>query len=58
LELNMTKSDAGKGDDWRLNFDYNKFWTNFDLISSTPMTVKKPKYKKVIVKKGKTTYVF
>jgi len=54
----MTKSDAGKGDDWRLNFDYNKFWTNFDLISSTPMTVKKPKYKKVIVKKGKTTYVF
>jgi len=53
----MSKSDAGKGDDPRKNFDYKKFWTNFELISGVPYQGK-PKYKKVIVKNGKTTYVF
>lgn len=51
----LPKSDAGKGDDPRIGFDYKKFWTNFDLISSVPSQTKA---KKIIKRKGKTIYVY
>jgi|GEM_PF-6839626 len=47
-------NNAGKGDDWRTDFDYTKFWTNFDSISGSPMTTAV----KVEKKRGKTTYTY
>ena len=51
----MAKSEAGKGDDLRKGVNYKKYWTNFDLISGQPVQTKA---KKVVKKKGKTTYTY
>ena len=48
---------SGKGDKWRKDFDFKKFWTNFDSISSEQ--IDKPKYKKVKkIKINKTRYTY
>jgi hypothetical protein len=51
---------AGKGDKWRKDFDFNKYWTNFSALSSGPSDIPKSKKKpkKIIKKGGKTTYVY
>ena len=50
----MTKTDSGKGDDWRKDFDFQKYWTNFPVLSGNESTAAK----EIKRKGGKVTYVF
>lgn len=46
---------AGKGSKWRKDFDFEKYYTNMDIISGD---LPAPKLKKVIKKNGKTRFVY
>lgn len=45
---------AGKGDKWRKDFDYKKYWTNFPVLSGDHES----KAKKKKLKNGKTRYTY
>ena len=45
---------AGKGSDWRKDFDFNKYWTNYPSLSGDNMS----KDIKIVKKKGKVTYIY
>ena len=45
---------AGKGDKWRKDFDYKKYWTNFPTLTGEHLSPAKSIKKK----KGKTTYTY
>jgi hypothetical protein len=46
--------NAGKGDDWRMDVNFNKYWTNFPTLSGEIKTTAK----KITKKNGKTTYTY
>jgi hypothetical protein len=47
---------VGKGDKWRKDFDFNKYYTNMDSLSGEKP---KTKAKKVIkLKNGKTRFIY
>ena len=45
---------AGKGDKWRKDFDFKKYWTNFPTLTGDHKT----SATKVEKKKGKTRYTY
>ena len=45
---------AGKGDKWRKDVDYKKYWTNFPVLSGEYT----PHAKEIKKNKGKTTYKY
>ena len=46
---------AGKGDKWRKDVDYQKYWTNYPELSGQKQEAAK---KVVKLKNGKTRYIF
>ena len=51
----MSKTDQGKGSDWRKDFDFSKFWTNYDSLTGQNTFHYK---KKKRLKNGKTRYIY
>lgn len=47
-------SGSGKGDKWRKDFNFKKYYTNFPTLTGEHETTAK----KIIKKNGKITYVY
>lgn len=50
----MANLEAGKGDDWRENFNFQKYWTNFPTLTGEHEI----KAIKVENKQGKIRYTY